>query len=196
MGASFSSKNIGAGLADQKPTQFSDAAGDTGMCSKQTQFRALTAACFVLSLPGMTQLATAAPPTDACALLSQPQVATALGVEVDAGKHIIGAGDCRWTEQGKAAGANIALLQVNLMKPQAFEIGKTPISGWNKAPVTGIGDDAYVTENGKVTFPISPAIAVKKGTVSFVIIAKVPQASFEQTKALEKTIASKVLERL
>jgi hypothetical protein len=166
------------------------------MRSKQTRIRALTAGCLVLGLPGMTQIATAAPPTDSCALLSQPQVAAALGVEVDAGKHIIGAGDCRWTERGKAAGADVALLQVNLTKAQAFEIGKTPISGWNKAPVTGIGDDAYVTENGKVTFPISPSIAVKKGSVFFVIAAKIPNATYEQTKAIEKAVALKILEKL
>ena len=164
------------------------------MCSIQTGIRALTAACVVLSLLGMTQIATAAPPTDACALLSQPQVAKALGVEVDAGKHMIGAGGCRWTEPGKA-GADVVLLQINLMKAQAFEIGKTPISGWNKMPETGIGDDAYTTENGKVIFPISPALAVKHGSVFFVIIAKIPKASFEQTKAIEKAVALKVLEK-
>jgi hypothetical protein len=43
----------------------------------------------VLSLL-MIQLASAVAPTNACALLSQAQVATALGVEVDAGKNIIG----------------------------------------------------------------------------------------------------------
>jgi hypothetical protein len=166
------------------------------MCSHQTRIRALTAACFVLSLPGMTQIATAAPPTDACALLSQPQVATALGVEVDAGKHIIGAGYCRWTERGKAAGADVALLQINLTKAQSFEIAKTPISGWNKTPETGIGDDAYIVENGKVTFLISPTLSVEKGSVFFAIAAKVPKASFEQTMAIEKTVALKVLEKL
>jgi len=158
--------------------------------------RALAIACFVLSLPAMTQIATATPPTDACALLSQPQVATALGVEVDSGKHIIGAGDCRWTERGKGTGADVALLQVNLTKAQSFEIGKTPISGWNKTAVTGVGDDAYIAESGKVTFPISPTLSVKKGSVFLVIAAKVPKASFEQTKAVEKTVALKVLEGL
>jgi hypothetical protein len=185
-------------LQTEEPIQPSNAAGATEMCFNQTRikFRMLTAVCFVLSLPGMTQIAKAAPPTDACALLSEPQIATALGVKVDSGKHIIGAGDCRWTEPGKAAGADVALLQVNLTKAQAFEIGKTPISGWNKTAETGIGDDAYMTENGKVTFPISPALAVKHGSVFFVIIAKVPKASVEQTKAIEKTVALKVLEGL
>ena len=177
------------------PSQHSEAAGATDMCSNETRIKALTAACFALSLPGMTPIATAAPPTDACALLPQPQVATALGVDIDAGKHIIGAGDCRWTEPGKGAGADVALLQINLTKAQSFEIGKTPIPGWNKTPVTGIGDDAYLTENGQVTFPVSPSLSVKTGSVFFVIIAKIPKTSFEQTKAIEKAVALKVLEK-
>ena len=144
----------------------------------------------------MTQIATAVAPTDACALLSQPQVAAALGVEVDAGRHIIGPCDCRWTGQGKAAGADVALLQVNLTKAQSFEIGRTPISGWNKTTETGIGDDAYVVDNGKVNFLVSPTLSVKKGSASFVIAAKIPKASFEQTKAAEKTVALKILEKL
>jgi hypothetical protein len=176
--------------------QLSDAAGAAAMCSNQTRIRALTAACFVLSLPPLTQIATAAPPTDACALLSQAQVATALGVEVDAGKHMLGAGDCRWTERGKAAGADVALLQVNFTKAQSLEIGKTPISGWNKTPETGIGEDAYSADSGKVTFPVSPTLSVKKGSVFFVIVAKVPKASAEQAKAVEKKVALEILKNL
>lgn len=174
----------------------SDAARVTEMCSNQTRIKVLPAACLVLSLPGITQIAAAAPPPDACGLLSQPQVATALGVEVDAGKNIIGAGDCRWAERGKRPGDELAILQVNLTKAQAFEIGKTPIPGWNKTPESGIGDDAYSADSGKVIFLISPTLSVKKGSVFLVIAAKVPKASLEQTKAIEKMVALKVLEKL
>jgi hypothetical protein len=169
--------------------------GATEMCSNQIRIRALTAACLALALPGMTQIAAAAPPTDACALLPQPQIATVLGVEVDAGKHIIGAGDCRWTARGKP-GADVALLQINLTEAHAFQIGKTPLTGWNKTPEPDIGDDAYIVENGKVNFLISPSLSVKKGTAFFVIAAKIPKASLEQTKTIEKTVAVEVLKKL
>jgi hypothetical protein len=165
------------------------------MCSNQNRIRALIVACFLLGLTGTTQIATAAPPTDACALLPQPEVATALGVEVDAGKHKIGPGDCPWTEPGKP-GADVVVLQVNLTEARAFAIGKTPISGWNKTPETGIGDDAYFVDNGKVNFLISPTFSVKKGSVFFVIAAKIPKASLKQTKAIEKTVALKILAKL
>jgi hypothetical protein len=39
-------------------------------------------------------------------------------------------------------------------------------------------------------------LSVKKGCVFFVIVAKVPKAGIEQTKAVEKTVASAVLEKL
>lgn len=166
------------------------------MCSYQTRINVLAAASLVLSLPEIAQTASAASPPDACGLLSQQQVATALGVEVDAGKNMIGAGDCRWTERGKRPGDEVAILQINLTKAQSFEIAKTPISGWNKTPQTGIGDDAYSADSGKVIFLISPTLSVKKGSISLVIAAKVPKASLEQTKAIEKTVALKVVEKL
>src|ERR1700730_17211850 len=165
------------------------------MCKNKVGQTAL-ATITVLILLNAISLAAAATPTNACALLTQAQIATALGVEVDVGKNIIGAGDCRWTEQGKPTGADVALLQVNLTKPQSFEIGKTSISGWNKPSIAGIGDDAYFADNGKITFPLSPSLSIKKGSVFVVIIAKVPKATLEQTKDVEKKVASAILEKL
>ena len=165
------------------------------MCSHQTRSRTLPALCLMLGLQGITQVATAGPPADACALLSQSEVATALGVEVDAGKHKFGPGDCRWTEPGKP-GADVAVLQLNLTEARAFQIGKTPLSGWNKTPAAGIGYEAYVVDNGKVNFLISPTLSIKKGTVFFVVAAKIPKATLEQTKVIEKTVALKVLGKL
>ncbi len=143
------------------------------------------------------QLASAAAPTNACALLSPAQIATILGVEVDAGKNIIGVNDCRWNQMGAKPGSNAALLQVNLTKVQSFETGKTVIPNWTKTPITGLGDDAYsADQGGKVTFPISPSLSVRKGSVSLVIIAKVPKGTLEQTKELEKRIADAILSQL
>src|ERR1700683_3314453 len=165
------------------------------MCLSQIKSCGLTAAWFLLGLQSMTQIAIAAAPTDACALLLQREVATALGVSVDPGKHKISVGDCRWTEPGRSV-ADGAVLQVSVTEAQAFEIGKTPISGWNKKPETGLADDAYFVDNGKVNFLVSPTLSVKKGPVFFVIAAKVPKASLEQTKAIEKTVAVIVLGQL
>jgi hypothetical protein len=151
----------------------------------------------VLGLLNTIQLAWAAAPTNACALLSQAQIAAALGFEMDAGKNIIGADDCRWIQKGAAAGSDGVLLQVNLTKAQSFETGKTPLPNWNKTPIAGLGDDAYSADRGgKITFPMSPSLSVKKGAVAVVIIARVPKATLEQTKDVEKKVASAILEKL
>src|ERR1700724_1734993 len=114
------------------------------MCSNRPLVRVPAAACFVLIQERSIQIPTARPPTDACALLSQSQVAAALGVEVDAGEHVLGTLACRWTERGKSPGSDVARLQIALATARSFEIGKTPIPQWSKTPVTGIGDDAYI----------------------------------------------------
>lgn len=166
------------------------------MC-KNKGARTALATITVLTVLNTPRLVSAAAPTNACALLSQAQIATALGVEVDAGKNLIGADDCRWIQKGAAAGSDSALLQVNFAKAQSFEIGKTALSNWNKTPITGLGDEAYSADRGgKIVFPISPSLSVKKGSVFVVIIAKVPKATLEQTKDAEKKVASAILEKL
>jgi hypothetical protein len=66
-----------------------------------------------------------------------------------------------------------------------------------KTPIAGLGDEAYSADRGgKITFPISPSLSVKKGSVFVVIIVKVPKATLEQTKDIEKKVASAILEKL
>jgi hypothetical protein len=166
------------------------------MCKSRVWQTAL-ASITVLTLLNTIQPASAAAPTNACELLTQAQIATVLGVEVDAGKNIIGPDDCRFIQKGAKPGSDAAELQVNLTKAQAFEIGKTPLPNWTKTPITGLADEAYSADrNGKITFPVSPSLSVKKGAIFVVIIAKVPKADMEQTKAVEKKVASAILEKL
>jgi hypothetical protein len=47
-------------------------------------------------------IAVAAPPADTCALLTQAQASTALGVPVNAGKSLVGT-VCQWEQPGKRA---------------------------------------------------------------------------------------------
>jgi hypothetical protein len=165
------------------------------MCRNSVRHAAL-ATITALSLLSI-QLAFAAAPTNACALLSQAQLADILGVEMDAGKNLVTADDCRYSQQSAKPGADVALLQINLTKAQSFEMGKTAIPNWTKTPLNGIGDDAYSADRGgKITFPISPSLSVTKGSVSFVIAAKLPKATLEQTKDLEKKIAAAILAKL
>lgn len=166
------------------------------MCPNRISRPAL-ATITVMILLTTIPLAWAAAPTNACALLSVGQVGTILGVQVDAGKNLIGPNECRWKQMNSKPGSDAAMLQVNLSKAQAFEMGKTAIPNWTKTPITGLGDDAYsANHGGKMTFPISPSLSVKKGAVFLVISAKVPKATLEQTKELEKRIAGAILSQL
>jgi hypothetical protein len=165
------------------------------MCPNRVNLTAL--ATIVVVILGTIQVASAAAPTNACALLPQAQIAAILGVEVDAGKNLIGPDDCRFIQKGAKPGSDAALLQVNLTKVQAFEIGKTALPNWTKTPIAGFGDDAYSADrSGKITFPVSPSLSVKKGSVFMVIIAKVPKANLEQTQEIEKKVARAILEKL
>ena len=56
---------------------------------------------------------------------------------------------------------------------------------------SGVGDDAYsVAGSGVVT------LSVKKGAAFIIIFVQVPNASPEQTKALERKVALKLVEKL
>ena len=166
------------------------------MWPNRVNLTALTTVVAVVLLNTL-QVASAVAPTNACALLPQAQIAAILGVEVDAGKNLIGLDDCRFIQKGAKPGSDAALLQVNLTKAQAFEIGKTALPNWTKTPITGLGDDAYSADRGgKITFPVSPSLSVKKGSVFMVIIAKVPKANLEQTQEIEKKVARAILEKL
>ncbi len=166
------------------------------MCSNKIGRTALTTIGGLILLTTIP-LAWAAAPTNACALLSVGQVGTILGVQVEAGKNLISPNDCRWKQMNAKPGSDAAMLQVNLSKAQSFEIGKTVIPNWTKTPITGLGDDAYsADQGGKMTFPISPSLSVKKGAVFLVISAKVPKATLEQTKDVEKRIAGAILDTL
>ncbi len=138
----------------------------------------------------MQQVAFGMEPPDACSLLSTQEVAAALGVEVDVGTAIA-AGSCRWNGRAKRPGDNAATLRINFTKQRSFEIGKTPLSGYTKSPEPGVGDDAYsVVGGGVVTF------SVKKGSAVIIIFVDIPKTSPEQTKAVERKLALKLVEKL
>jgi hypothetical protein len=146
-----------------------------------------TRALFLATVAGLCcQVALAADAPDACSLLSTQDVAAALGAEVDAGANI-GPGGCRWNGRGNRP----ATLRINFSKARSFDIGKTPLPGYTKTPESGIGDDAYSVVGGGVV-----TLSVKKGAAFVIVFVEVPNASTEQTKAVEKKVALKLLEKL
>ena len=94
----------------------------------------------------------AATPTDACSLLTAPQVSSALGAAVGQGQQVMpnNATICTWTEQGRAPGS-ARNVTVSLITVKSFDNGKMPATGVTKTPVSGIGNEAYFTETQAMT---------------------------------------------
>ena len=161
------------------------------MHTDKTRAKLFAYIVWLFCLPSMPQVASAVEPPDACSLLSTQEVATALGVEVDAGTKIA-PGACRWNGRAKRPGDDVAMLRINYTTARSFEIGKTPLSGYTKTPESGVGDDAYSVDRGGH----DPTLSVKKGSAVVIIFVEIPKTSLEQTKAVERKVALNVVEKL
>ena len=82
-------------------------------------------------------------------------------------------------------------LTLDFKNTQSFEIGKTPIQGMTKTPVSGIGDDAYYsTARG-----IGTTLSVRKGSVAFIMTLHSGDSA-DRIKAREKDLALQILKKL
>ncbi|HLW80887.1 MAG TPA: hypothetical protein VKS20_02480 [Candidatus Acidoferrales bacterium] len=142
----------------------------------------------------------AAPPTDACSLLTPAQVSAALGVPVGAAKQE-GQFDCEWDQPGWTMVRGVRLLlhilgPVGTLTPaQRFNTIKMPlpVKGIIKTPLSGVGDDAVYIIRGAS----APELTVKKGNSVFQVrIQGFPRTQSNQIKAKEKTLAQDVLAKL
>jgi hypothetical protein len=154
---------------------------------------AIIGAVFIIGV-GSVRQAHAAPPGDACSLLSEAQVSGVIGIPVGAGEHVGGSPLlCGWSapgdtnHNGKRAMANIYGPLGKLTPADRFNNVKTPMQGITKTPVSGIGDDAlYVTTPG-----LGTGLNVKKG--DFVFEIRVYGFPLDDIKAKEKTLAEDAL---
>ncbi len=125
---------------------------------------------------------------DACSLLTQAEVAGALGVPVSAAKHLFPnvTTSCGWSEPGKAVHEAKGVVATT-EPPEWFANAKQPAAGITKTPVSGLGDDAlYVTTPG-----IGTGLNVKKGNLVFML--RVYGFAEAQVEAKEKALALRVL---
>jgi hypothetical protein len=146
-------------------------------------------ACFLVFALATARGAQAAPPADACSLLTTAQVNAVLGVTVGAGTPLT-AKVCHWGT-GSAVDKAHKGAMITLQDARAFAYAKMQVgNGIIKVPVRGIGDDAVYG-----TTPEYPTVlTVKKGDVVFVV--HVNGFSDDQIKAKEKTLALDVLAKL
>lgn len=162
------------------------------MSSKST-VATMFGAVLVFAL-GASPAAYAAPPKDACTLLTAAQVSAALGVSVETGKTA-DKSICEWSQQGAALGKAVLLTILepigNLTPVDRFNAAKMPlpVKGITKTPVSGLGDDAVYGGN-----KFRVALTVKKGNSAFEIM--VSGFRVEESKAKERALAQEVLAKL
>jgi hypothetical protein len=154
----------------------------------QLKFVQITTVLLVFA-GGSAGLVYAAPPSDACSLLTADEASSVLGAMVGAGQHIVQK-ICQWSAP-RQAGGPAKRAMITLQNPDAFARAKMPIGqGIIKSDVSGVGEDAvYVTAPGAPT-----TLSVKKGDAAFMV--QVFGFPDDQIKAKEKTLALDVLAKL
>ena len=143
-----------------------------------------TVGAFLFLTLSSMQTAHAAPPTDACALVTPTQVSAALGVTVGTGEHVVPSSTtlCGFGSDTAKKRAVTAIIKVTM-----FANEKTPFKGITKESASGIGDEAhYITTPGFGT-----GLSVRKGNFAFKV--RVYGFPLDQIKAKEKALALNAL---
>lgn len=140
-------------------------------------------------LAGAALPAAAAPSAaDACSLLTQAQVTSALGASVGAGAWVTPTFKTTCTWRAAPGGGYVTLMMEGL---DAFNAGKVAyVKSIVVTPVSGIGNDAYYLAVGD-----NVGLIVKKGNAAFKV-AVYGEESLDQKKAIEKTLAAQVVAEL
>ncbi len=125
----------------------------------------------------------AAPPTDACAILTAAQVSSALGSTVGQGTYDMPGftKTCTWTISTGGA------VTLQLQTLQFFNAGKGAMASMERTSASGTGDEAY--------YAVLGALAVRKGSGAFKVAVYSSKLTLDQRKAVEKTIAQEALSK-
>ncbi|HET7750899.1 MAG TPA: hypothetical protein VFK81_16040 [Terriglobales bacterium] len=165
---------------------------------------AATIAIF-LALAGTLPAVGAAAPNDACSLLTQAQVSTAVGATVGTGTHVTPSylKTCTWSVPGAPTkgvksvtlslqpGNSFASAKMFMEQAKAMAKSEKGAAQFSNASVSGIGDDAFYTSMGAGY----TGLLVKKGDVVFKV-AMYGDLPTEKKKAIEKTLALQALSKL
>jgi hypothetical protein len=140
----------------------------------------------VCALAALGPRAAAAQSTPApCSLLTQAQVAAAVGASVGAGEPISTTG-CTWASPHVKA-------TLSLWDAAEWEMMKGPLPGMTKTSVGGLGDDAFFATGG--TRKQMATLTVKKGKTAYVFhIYGVDNVADQMS--MEKTLAGNVFAKL
>jgi hypothetical protein len=136
-----------------------------------------------------------APAIDPCSLLTQSQVSTVFGMNVEAGQRLAPK-LCQWSAPNQPNSMNGKKVTVDLLSAQAFAFAKTPIvQSVATIPASGIGDDAVYSTLPGVTPGLGTSLAVKKGDSYFSVhVYGFPDKA--KAMAMEKTLALEIVSKL
>lgn len=159
---------------------------------QRTSLAGILAAIFI-ACAATAPSAKAAPPEDACSLLTPAQIGDAIGVPVSAGTYITPTfkKTCTWkaTSQVNQTTPFVTLMLQDL---KGYEGGKR--LGAMKAvvvtPVSGFGEGAYYLALGD-----NAGLIVKKGSVAFKVAVYI-HLPLAKKEAMEKPLAKDVLSKL
>ena len=153
---------------------------------------ALFATLVTAGMVVLASTAIAAPPTDACGLLTPAQASAALGGTVGAGKSVESTA-CQWAQQGRP-GDVLLKLDVNLVTPERYARLKSVTVG-TVTPAAGLGDDAYYStlQQGRTTLT---TLNVRKGNTAVVIRVSGGAKPAEDYQAKEKAVAQVIVPKL
>jgi hypothetical protein len=134
-------------------------------------------------------------PADPCAEVTQAQVTTALGMPVGPAQKINDSA-CQYPATGANAAKNIRLTVQFLGADQFDKIKAGQVPGLERAPITGVGDDAFSQSLALSTnVPRMTTLFVKKGhTMVTVRVYGVPDAA--KQLAAEKAVAQAVVSKI
>jgi hypothetical protein len=154
---------------------------------------AVVLAAIFIACAAVAPSAKAAPPEDACSLLTPAQIGAAIGVPVSAGTYITPTykKTCTWkaTSQVNETTPFVTLM---LQDVNGYEGGKrlAAVKTITVTPVSGIGEGAYYLALGD-----NAGLIVKKGGVAFKVAVYI-HLPLAKKEAMEKPLAQDVLSRL
>ncbi len=151
---------------------------------------AVIAAIFIVGAASAPS-AKAAPPEDACSLLTQAQVSAAVSVSVGTGAYQgTYKKTCTWNAVSPAT-KSAKYVTLMLEGLDAYQAGKlAPVKTIVVTLISGIGDEAYYLAVGP-----NVGLIVKKGDVAFKV-ALYGDLPMEKKQAMEKTLAQQVVSKL
>ncbi len=131
--------------------------------------------------------------TDACTLLTPPQVGAVVGGPVNGGEHVTPTfvRTCTWTPSGKS---DVRAVTLNLQTAATYDGGKqmalTMAAAGAALQSGNVGDDSYYFVTGDQV-----GLLVKKGSMSFkvAVYATLP---VDKKEAMELALAKQVLAKL